>query len=56
MRAELCPQCGSRMIEDAFEEIIELEDGSIQMETIYPAWVCSDFCGYFEKTVPNRSE
>ena len=45
MRRELCPKCGRRMIEDAFEGIIMLEDGSIQIETIYPAWVCSDFCG-----------
>lgn len=56
MRTNLCPKCGSRMIDDAFEEIVELMDGSIQMETIYPAWVCSDFCGYYEKVDSNRSE
>ncbi|MBT2685049.1 YgiT-type zinc finger protein [Bacillus sp. ISL-37] len=56
MRKELCPECGSKMIEDAFEEIVELKDGSIQIETIYPAWVCSDFCGYYVKTETNRSE
>lgn len=49
MKPELCPECGSRMIEDAFEEIVELKDGTIQVETIYPAWVCSVFCGYYEK-------
>lgn len=56
MQTELCPKCGCRMIEDAFEEIAALEDGSIQIETIYPAWVCSDFCGYYEKIEANRSE
>lgn len=56
MRTKLCPKCGSRMIDDAFEEIVELEDRSMQVETIYPAWVCSDFCGYYEKPEPNRSE
>jgi hypothetical protein len=56
MRTVLCPKCGNRIIEDAFEEIVELEDGSIQVETVYPAWVCSDFCGYYEKVEANRSE
>lgn len=56
MRTELCPKCGCMMIEDAFEEIIELRDGSIQIETIYPAWVCNDFCGYYKKIGVNRSE
>lgn len=56
MRTELCLKCGSRMIEDAFEEIFEHDHGSIQIETIYPAWVCSDFCGYYEKIEPDRSD
>jgi YgiT-type zinc finger domain-containing protein len=49
MRKELCPSCGRRMIEDAAEEITELPDGSMQIETIYPALVCSESCGYYEK-------
>lgn len=49
MLIELCPRCGSRMMEDAAEEITEFPDGSLEIETIYPAWVCSEFCGYFEK-------
>jgi hypothetical protein len=56
MRRVLCLMCGSSMMEDAFEEIVELENGSIQIETIFPAWVCSDFCGYYEKVEANRSE
>lgn len=49
MLRELCPGCGSRMMEDAAEEITELQDGTLEIETIYPAWVCSEFCGYYEK-------
>lgn len=48
MRTGLCPKCGSRMIEGAFEEIVELENGFIQMETIYSAWVCSDFVNWYQ--------
>jgi len=49
MRTKNCPQCGSKMIEDAAEEIHELPDGSMLIDTIHPAWVCSEFCGYYEK-------
>ncbi|PLT31985.1 uracil-DNA glycosylase family protein [Bacillus sp. V5-8f] len=49
MRTGVCPECGSKMIEDAFEEIKELANGSIQLDPVYPAWVCSSFCGYYEK-------
>ncbi|MEH7883783.1 YgiT-type zinc finger protein [Bacillus sp. JJ1609] len=49
MQTQFCPTCGSKMIEDAAEEIHELPDGSVQIDAIYPAWVCSRFCGYYEK-------
>jgi hypothetical protein len=48
-RIEFCPLCKSKMIDDAFEEIEFLPNGSIRINVITPAWVCSSFCGYYEK-------
>jgi hypothetical protein len=52
-RSEVCPRCGNEMIDDAFEEFEILPDGSIQLDVIYPAWVCSKFCGYYERMSEN---
>jgi hypothetical protein len=49
MKKDFCPNCGSKMIDDAFEKITHLPNGAIQLDTIYPAWVCSKFCGYYER-------
>jgi ribosomal protein S27AE len=46
---ECCPDCGSIMIEDAAEVIKLLPNGNVIIDCVYPAWVCSNHCGYFEK-------
>lgn len=51
MVSKECPHCGSRIIEDVWEILFEEKDGSITQEVIYPAFVCSKFCGFFEKVV-----
>jgi hypothetical protein len=43
-----CPDCLVSLIEDFSEEIIESEIGSMVMDT-FPAWVCKDHCGYYER-------
>lgn len=48
-RLLFCPDCGAKLIEDAWEIITELPNGDLVQDIIYPAWVCSDFCGYYEK-------
>ena len=42
-----CPDCGAKMIEDAWEIIDFLPNGNIQIKSIHPAWICSKMCGYF---------
>lgn len=49
MLKEFCPKCGGKMIDDVHEEIKDLPDGTIQIDTVFPAWVCSNFCGYYER-------
>jgi len=48
-RSENCSSCGAKMIEDVWENIIVHSDGTIHQELIVPAWVCSQFCGYYEE-------
>lgn len=43
-----CPQCGAKMIEDAWDVVEILPNGDMKIEVIFPAWVCSSFCGYYE--------
>ncbi|MEH7225203.1 hypothetical protein V7112_15445 [Bacillus sp. JJ1566] len=45
---EKCPFCNSRLIEDVWEMIHEEEDGSIVQEIIYPALICSNYCGFYK--------
>lgn len=51
MKLTYCPKCHAEMIEDVWEEISELSDGSLQQEILVPAWVCSDSCGYYERFI-----
>lgn len=44
-----CPHCGAKIIEDVWEILEEREDGVIIQDIIYPALVCSKFCGFFER-------
>ncbi|WP_404405132.1 hypothetical protein [Jeotgalibacillus malaysiensis] len=45
-----CPKCGSNLSEDAYEEITELEDCSIQVDA-FPALVCTNQCGYYKRLI-----
>jgi hypothetical protein len=47
MRPKYCPICRSEMICDAWETIEQDAKRNIITEMIYPAWVCSDFCGFY---------
>lgn len=42
-----CPRCGAKVIEDVWEIVHEREEGSLEQEIIYPALVCSKFCGFY---------
>ena len=42
-----CSYCGAEMIEDVWEVMHMLPNNGIQQEIIYPAWVCSKFCGFY---------
>jgi len=44
-----CPICNAPLIDDVWEEIIEDENGSLHQRIIVPAWVCSQFCGYYQE-------
>jgi len=44
-----CPNCRATLIDDVWENINEDLDGTIHQEIIIPAWVCSKFCGYYQK-------
>lgn len=43
-----CPKCGGVLIEDAFEEVTISQDGDVIMDG-FPAWVCSEPCGYYKR-------
>lgn len=47
MTKKFCPQCGTQLIEDAAEKLIEKEDGTVEIDA-YPALVCSNGCGHTE--------
>lgn len=42
-----CPHCRAQMIEDAWERIEFFPNGNIEVEPIYPAWICSKMCGFY---------
>jgi len=46
---KLCPDCKAIMIDDAWEIIDILPNGNIEQNIIYPAWVCSKWCGFYLK-------
>lgn len=46
-----CPNCFTPLVKDYNEEISEQENGSIVIET-FPAWVCNNHCGYYERIEP----
>ncbi|TSI08306.1 hypothetical protein [Lysinibacillus sp. BW-2-10] len=46
---EFCPNCGSEMIEDAWDYIDFFPNGDMQIQIVDPAWVCRKFCGYYVK-------
>ncbi|MFD1706930.1 PD-(D/E)XK nuclease family protein [Siminovitchia sediminis] len=48
MNQPLCPDCGARLIDDASENIIEREDGTLVIDA-FPALVCEQGCGYTER-------
>lgn len=48
MNEKSCPDCGARLIDDASENIVEREDGTVVMDA-YPAHVCEQRCGYTER-------
>lgn len=43
-----CPNCGASLIDDAWEDIIEKEDGTFILDG-YPALVCENNCGYVKR-------
>jgi hypothetical protein len=43
-----CPTCLIPLIEDYSEEITKRENGSMVVDT-FPAWVCKNHCGYYER-------
>ncbi|WP_162785174.1 hypothetical protein [Bacillus sp. P14.5] len=43
-----CPHCGADVYEDVWE-IIHEENGSFEQEIIYPALICSKFCGFYKR-------
>ncbi|MCA1054145.1 hypothetical protein LCM10_04030 [Rossellomorea aquimaris] len=43
-----CPDCQVDLFEDYSEEVFEQEDGSMMLDT-FPAWVCMNHCGYYER-------
>jgi hypothetical protein len=45
-----CPTCLVPLTEDFNEELIEQENGSMVIDT-FPAWVCQNHCGYYERIV-----
>jgi hypothetical protein len=42
-----CPYCDAMMIKDAWDLFISLDQGKVQWNVFYPAWVCSEFCGFY---------
>ncbi|WP_154670410.1 hypothetical protein [Bacillus timonensis] len=46
---EKCPHCNSKLIEDVWELIHEEENGNLVQEIIYPALICSNYCGYYQR-------
>jgi len=42
-----CSYCDAEMIEDVWEMMHMLPNNGMQQEIIYPAWVCSKFCGFY---------
>ncbi|GMB09529.1 hypothetical protein EDD69_11352 [Thermolongibacillus altinsuensis] len=43
-----CPLCGSLLLDDYLDIVEELEDGSFYVD-VFEAWVCENFCGYYER-------
>lgn len=48
MNALVCPNCKAELVEDAWEEISNQEDGGFLVDS-YPAYVCKERCGYVKK-------
>lgn len=48
MNTLICPVCRAELIEDAWEEISNQEDGGFLVDS-YPAFVCKERCGYVKK-------
>ena len=48
MNSMVCPRCGANLVEDAWENLQENEDGGITVDA-FPAYVCQDKCGYMKQ-------
>lgn len=48
MHIQTCPRCGAPLIDDAWEDITETEDGGIEIDA-YPALICQNGCGYMKR-------
>jgi hypothetical protein len=48
MNSLVCPNCGAELIEDAWESVVEKENGRIVVDA-YPAFVCREQCGYVKR-------
>ena len=46
----VCPKCNQSLIEDAWEEIIHNDDGSIIIDA-FPAFVCKSGCSEFYEKI-----
>ncbi|WP_166805847.1 hypothetical protein [Jeotgalibacillus sp. R-1-5s-1] len=43
-----CLVCGAELVDDAWEIIEQGDQGEIELNS-FPAWVCSERCGYYKK-------
>jgi PD-(D/E)XK nuclease superfamily len=43
-----CPQCGAELLEDAWENVQETEDGGVMVDS-YAAYVCREKCGFVKR-------
>ncbi|MCG7344022.1 PD-(D/E)XK nuclease family protein [Sporosarcina sp. ACRSL] len=48
MKSLVCPRCSAELVEDAWEELQETNDGGIILGG-YPAYVCREQCGYAKR-------
>ncbi|MEH7125689.1 hypothetical protein V7149_16245 [Bacillus sp. JJ1503] len=46
---KLCPKCNSLLYEDAIEEVLFDKSGNMILDA-FPAWVCTEQCGYYERS------